>query len=195
MSDTVLEAVLRRDRFVVIAAFIVLTVLAWLYVIWLADDMFMGGMDMAGFRMIPSGMGLMMPLTEPWQPIEFAFVFVMWTVMMVGMMTPSVAPMILVYARVGRQAATQGTPLAATGWFALGYLLIWFIFSLVATFAQWALERFALIGTMMEAQSTLLGGSILVLAGNLSVVALERRVPTPLPGTMAIFAKSRRLPA
>jgi predicted metal-binding membrane protein len=35
--------------------------------------------------------------------MEFAFVFVMWTVMMVGTMTPSAAPMILKYARVGRQ--------------------------------------------------------------------------------------------
>jgi predicted metal-binding membrane protein len=33
--------------------------------------------------------------------MEFAFVFVMWTVMMVGLVTPSAAPMILMYVRGG----------------------------------------------------------------------------------------------
>jgi hypothetical protein len=31
--------------------------------------MVMGGMDMTGFRMIPAGMGLMMPATAPWQRV------------------------------------------------------------------------------------------------------------------------------
>ena len=90
-----LEAVLRRDRVIIIAALTVLTLLAWADLVWLADDMSMGGMDMTGFRMIPAGQGLMMPANTPWQPVEFAYVFAMWTVMMIGTMTPSVAPMIL----------------------------------------------------------------------------------------------------
>jgi hypothetical protein len=105
--------VLRRDRIVVILALTLLTALAWSYLLWLSVDMAMGGMDMGDFRMIPSGMGLMVPAHTPWQPMEFAFVFAMWTVMMVGMMTPSATPMIVVYARVGRQTETQGTPFAA----------------------------------------------------------------------------------
>ena len=68
-------------------------------------------MDMSDFRIIPSGMGLMMPAYAPWRAMEFAFVFAMWTVMMVGMMTPSAAPIILMYARLGRQTEAQGTPL------------------------------------------------------------------------------------
>ena len=113
MSEPALEAVLRRDRIIVVAALAVLTALAWADLIWLADDMAMGGMDMTGFRMIPAGRGLMMPAGAPWKPIEFGYMFAMWIVMMIGMMTPSVAPMILIYARVGRQAAQQGKPFAA----------------------------------------------------------------------------------
>ena len=60
--------------------------------LWLAADMDMGGMDMTDFRMISAGAGLMMPTTAPWHAIEFVFVFAMWAVMMVGMMTPSAAP-------------------------------------------------------------------------------------------------------
>jgi predicted metal-binding membrane protein len=66
MSDGVLEVVLRRDRIVVTIALVVLTALAWGYVLWLAVDMDMGGMDMTGFRMIPAGIGIMAPANAPW---------------------------------------------------------------------------------------------------------------------------------
>ena len=160
-----LEAVLRRDRAVVVAALAIVTALAWADLVWLANDMWMGGMDMTGFRMIPAGQGWMMPVSAPWQPIEFGAVFVMWVVMMIGMMTPSVAPMILVYARIGRQTAGEGRPFAASAWFALGYLLSWTAFSLAATSAQWALERAALLTPMMESATNILGALVLIIAG------------------------------
>ena len=79
----------------------------------------MGGMDMTGFRMISTGFAMaMLPAHAPWSGTEFALTFAMWTVMMIGMMTPSAAPMILIYARAGRMASAAGSPLAATGWFA-----------------------------------------------------------------------------
>ena len=165
MSETAIEAVLRRDRAIVAAALVILTALAWGYVCWLAADMDMGGMDMSGFRMMPAGMGLMMPATAPWSAMEFAFVFAMWAVMMIGMMTPSAAPMILIYARVGRQAARQGTPLAASAYFAAGYLLTWIGFALVATSAQWALERAALLTPVMAGASDMFSGTVLIAAG------------------------------
>jgi predicted metal-binding membrane protein len=165
MSDTALEGLLRRDRAVVIAALAALTILAWADLAWLADDMKMDGMDMTGFRMIPAGQGLMMPASAPWQPIEFGYVFVMWVVMMIGMMTPSVAPMILIYARVGRQATAQGKPFAASGWFAAGYLVAWTAFSAAATSMQWGLERATLLTPMMASASNILGAVVLILAG------------------------------
>ena len=66
MTDTALEAVLRRDRAVVAAALFVMAVLAWTYVLWLAANMDMGGKDMTDFRMISAGAGLMMPTNAPW---------------------------------------------------------------------------------------------------------------------------------
>jgi len=158
--NSAFETVLRRDRAVVIAALAVITALAWADIIWLAQDMAMEGMDMSGFRMIPAGQGLMMPASAPWQPVEFAYVLAMWAVMMIGMMTPSVAPMILIYSRVGRQAAKSGHPFAASGWFGSGYLIAWFGFSLAATCAQWLLERAALLTPMMESASIVLGGCV-----------------------------------
>jgi predicted metal-binding membrane protein len=165
MSDAAIETVLRRDRVIVAASLVVLTALAWAYVWWLAADMDMGGMDMPGFRMIPAGMGLMMPASAPWTGMEFAFVFAMWAVMMVGMMTPSATPMILIYARVGRQAAQQGKPLAASAYFAAGYLLTWIGFAFAATSAQWVLERSALLTPMMAGANDLLSGAVLITVG------------------------------
>ena len=107
MNASALEAILRRERAIIIAALGVLTALAWFDLVWLANDMAMDGMEMTGYRMIPAGQALMMPASSPWQPIEFAYVFAMWVVMMIGMMTPSAAPIILVYARVGRHAVAS----------------------------------------------------------------------------------------
>jgi predicted metal-binding membrane protein len=165
MTDAALEALLRRDRIVVAGALVLLIVLSWSYVLWIADDMTMGGMDMPGYRMIPAGQGFMMPVSAPWGTVEFAFVLAMWAVMMVGMMTPSVAPMVLIYARVARQAASTTTPFAATSWFAAGYLLAWIAFSLAATLAQWAVERWGGLTASMAAGNDVFAGLVLMAAG------------------------------
>ena len=159
------KAVLDHDRFVFLLMLTLLTVLAWSYFLWLWADMDMGGMDMTGFRIIPSGMGFVIPARVPWLPMEFAFVFAMWTVMMFGMMAPSAAPMFLMYARIERQTGVQGRLLAATVWFAVGYFLVWAAFSALATLAQWGLERTALLDPSMATTSKVLGGFLFVAAG------------------------------
>jgi predicted metal-binding membrane protein len=134
MNDSPLEAVLRRDRDAVLVALVLLTALTWAYVLWLARHMAMPsmpGMDMGGMKM-----DAMAPQARPWAIPDLLFGFCMWAVMMAGMMLPSVAPTILLYARVGRQAAAQQQPFAATGWFAGGYLLAWAGFSFLATLLQ-----------------------------------------------------------
>jgi predicted metal-binding membrane protein len=165
MADGILEAVLRRDRLIVGSALGLIAVLAWVYVLWLAAGMSMDGMNMSGFRMVPAAGGIMAPADAPWTAIEFALVFMMWSVMMVGMMAPSAAPMILLYARVGRQGRIAAKPLAATGWFAAGYFLTWAGFSLAATVVQWVLQREALLDARMASASVLAGAVVLIAAG------------------------------
>ena len=132
--------ILRRDRAMLVVAIAVITGLAWGYVTWLA----MAGMDMRG------AMGdALEPAFRMWTAADFVFMFWMWAVMMTGMMTPSVAPMLLLYAAVGRRAGASGRPLAATGWFAAGYLAAWIGFSVAATGAQYILTRLALLTPMM----------------------------------------------
>ena len=166
MSERALEHLLRRDRALTLAAIAVFVNSAWAYMLWLAASMDMGGMEMDGFRMASTGFAMaMMPAEAPWSPMEFALTFVMWAVMMVGMMTPSAAPMILIYARAARMAAADGRPLAATGWFIGAYLLAWTAFALAATILQWALQRLAFLDPTMAASSTVVGAGVLLLAG------------------------------
>jgi predicted metal-binding membrane protein len=126
----------------------------------------MGGMDMTGWRMVSTGLEMgMVPTLAPWTLWQFGLMFVMWAIMMVGMMTPSVAPTVLVYARVGRQAAATGRPLASTGSFLAGYVLAWIAFAFVATTTQWLLESAALLTSEMTLISDIAGGVVLLAIG------------------------------
>ena len=165
MTDSLLESALRRDRLMVATVIGVIAALAWAYVLWLSADMSRDAMSMSGSRMIPTNVGMMAPTAARWSVVEFAFVFVMWTAMMVGMMAPSAAPMILMYARVARPAITARRPLAATGWFAAGYFLAWVGFSIAATLVQWTLQRRALLDTHMASANATLGAVVLIAAG------------------------------
>jgi predicted metal-binding membrane protein len=156
----------RRDTLVVGASLAIVTALSWWYILRLAADMNMGAMDMRGMRMVSSGFRMVMaPAREPWTMGEFALMFAMWAVMMIGMMTPSASPLVLLYARVGRQAASEGKAFAATGWFAAGYLFSWVLFSLAATASQWLLERAAVLSPAVMTVSRPAGAIVLIAAG------------------------------
>lgn len=167
-----LEAVLRRDRLVVLASLATIVVLAWLYLVWSGESASMtgvSGMDetagMAGMAGRHPGGGLTDVAPAAWSATEAAVMLLMWTVMMIGMMTPSAAPMILLYARVARGADARGRPFAASGWFTLGYLLAWSAFAAAATAAQTMLEAAALLTPMMASASPAFGAVLLLAAG------------------------------
>ncbi|OOG74453.1 metal-binding protein [Sinorhizobium sp. A49] len=183
MADTALETFLRRDRVIVAISLLALTGITWLYILWLAasmgataimpasGDAMSGGiaMDMGTGSDMDMSPGAMASMTDvavrPWSAATFAYAFVMWAVMMIGMMTPSATPMILLYARVGRQAALDDKPFAATGFFAGGYLSAWILFAALATLGQWLLEEALLLTPMMASASRILSAVILISVG------------------------------
>jgi predicted metal-binding membrane protein len=150
---TLLEAALRRDRLTVGGALVLITLIAWGYTVYLARSMNFSGGDMA------------MPQLHAWGAGMFAFMFVMWAVMMVAMMLPSAAPMILTFAAVQRRRRAQGGAFVPTGVFIAGYLVVWAAFSLLATSAQYGLERAALVSPMMGKAAPWLGAVLLIGAG------------------------------
>ncbi len=166
-AEAALAVLLRRDRAIVLAALLGVAAIAWTDVLFMArsmsDMVAMPGMaDMPGMTL--DSFGMMSPQFAQWSAAHFGSILAMWTVMMIGMMTPSVAPMILIYTQVARRQA-QAQPFASAGWFAGGYLLAWTAFSLIATTAQWALEQGALLTPMMASASHALGGLLLIAAG------------------------------
>jgi len=113
-----------------------------------------------------TGAGVPMSMNPVWTPGYALLNLVMWWVMMIAMMTPSAAPMLLLYVAVKR----MGPEGHRTVWLSLlflgGYLLAWAGFSLIATLLQWQIESFDLsMGAMMPITSPVLGGAVLVMVG------------------------------
>jgi len=141
------RALPRRDWLAVMGSLAGVTLLAWLY-LWTLEMPGMAAMQV-----------------RPWSVGYFLMMFLMWAIMMVGMMLPSVAPTVLIFAAVARKSAAQGTPAVSTGAFVGGYLAMWILFSLLATTAQWGLDHAALLSPKMVTHSIGLGAGLLVAAG------------------------------
>ena len=158
-----IESVLKRDRSVVLATLLAITALAWAYLI-----------DMAiGMATMPMGEAVGGMRQVSWDLGYFAAMFVMWTIMMVGMMLPSAAPMILLYALIERKQRPSESPYAGTTLFAAGYIAVWTGFSLIATFAQWGLSEAALLSPKMVGTSPILGGVLFIAAGIYQLTPLK----------------------
>ena len=162
MKSGTLETLIRRDRFWVMTGIVGTTALAWVYLVGMAASM-------------DSADAMVMVRTTPWTSTDFLLMFLMWAVMMVGMMLPSAAPMILLFALVNRRRRGQGHPATSPFIFASGYVAVWTVFSLVATWLQWGLHRAGLLSPMMVATSTLLGGGVLIAAGIYQWTPLKTR--------------------
>jgi predicted metal-binding membrane protein len=165
--DESLEAVVRRDRLVVVTALIAVIALAWAYLLAGA------GMGVSAFEMTRmsqlataegmAGMAMMTPAV--WTPGYAVLMFFMWWVMMVAMMLPSAAPMILLFATVNGKQRAAGHPYVATSIFAVGYLAAWAGFSMVAMILQWGFERSGLLSPMLIGNNVIFGGVLLLAAG------------------------------
>lgn len=159
MQD-LLERVLKRDRTIVAIALIVVSVLAWGYLLAGA------GMDMTAFEMTGHSLMSMEMMDPPEWTIAYALLmFFMWWVMMIAMMLPGATPVILLAAALNRRSSLEKPPFGSTGMFASGYLLAWAGFSLVAVLAQWLLLENDYINTMLISRNPWLSGTLLVLAG------------------------------
>lgn len=167
--DHTIESLLKQDRLIVFGGLVIVTVLAWVYLFYLNLQMEMGG-DMPGkVNSISEILKL-----KPWTPVDAALMFIMWNIMMIGMMLPSATPMILLYARVIRKQAKDKEPLTHTSAFFGGYIAVWTAFSAAATILQWGLERAALLSQMMVSVSPVFGGIVLIIAGSYQWLPYKR---------------------
>ena len=152
-NSILIRSLPRRDRLAILSGLAIVTLLAWVYLVDMA-------IDMEGMMAASS-----MAQIKGWTTSYFIAMLLMWVIMMVGMMVPTAIPMALVYAAVARKAAKQGVTLVPTSTFVSGYIVMWGLFSLGATLAQWGLDEAALLSPMMVTTSPALGAALLVVAG------------------------------
>jgi len=151
-------------RRVIGLALAAVTLLAWVYLFHLSRQMSAAAAD----ETMMAAMG--MAVTAEWTRSDVFLTFVMWTVMMVGMMAPSVTPVLLLAANAPRSERHVIPPVLLFG---AGYLLVWVGFSAIATITQWLLHAGALLSPAMAASSPRIAGAILIGAGLYQLTPLK----------------------
>ena len=145
-----------RDRVVLWGGIVVITALAWIYLI-----------------IMPMG-------AQSWL-LDATLMFLMWAVMMVAMMLPSAAPMLATYTRIA--APREGYRAHHVWMFAAGYFVVWTGFSLAATALQYALQSVAIVSNGLQT-TKVAGAVILVAAGIYQLTPLKnvclKRCRTPI---------------
>lgn len=122
----------------------------------------------------------------PWTAADFLFTFAMWAVMMAGMMAPSAAPVLLLFAASRRSRGSRSASLA-TLIFGLGYLAVWISFSAGAALAQWILHDAAMLSAGMAASSSRLAAAILIGAGIYQLTPWKTRCLTHCRSPLAFL--------
>ena len=172
MAAIDMQSVIARDRRIVLLCLFTVTALAWVYLALMVQGM---------------GSAMAEPSVKIWTSVELYLMFVMWVVMMLGMMLPSASPMISMFVRINRDRAGAigpSRPLVPVWVFVAGYVVVWSVFSLIATITQWALQYAGLLSPMMASTNVVFGGLVLVAAGVYQWTSLKyaclRHCQTPL---------------
>ena len=116
-------------------------------------------------NMITEVLTWMPPMGNMWALTDFFLLFMMWAVMMIAMMTPSILPMLMLYTTLNARKRVQGQESASTMILLAGYLSSWVLFSLFITFPQYFLHTNGFLNMMMEPIHAYLAAFVLVLAG------------------------------
>ena len=160
---TALELALQHHRGPFIVLLILFPVVCWAWIVVMARDMY-GPMTGASAWM----------MTLRWDVRHVLLLWLMWAVMMVGMMLPSASPMLLMY---GVAARRQGFDAAASRKIyalAAGYVVVWSLFSVLATSTQLMLSTRLALSPMMTLVSPRVGASLLIVAGVYQLTPIKR---------------------
>jgi predicted metal-binding membrane protein len=158
------ERLVRHDQRIVSLSVAVIVVLAATY------TFFGAGMQMSALQMTQMARPIGEPMSmgaDPVWTVSYAFViFLMWWIMMIAMMTPSAAPMLLLYTALKRAGSDRDRAVALSFLFLLGYLGIWALFSAAATGLQALAEVWGLAnGRMMVIDGRWLAALVFIAAG------------------------------
>jgi len=161
---------------VIAAGLAVMVVLAWAY-LWAGAGSGMSAVDMTTLSLFPHRQADVMGEMESAWPVVIA----MWWVMMIAMMTPSAAPLVLLYGLVlRRHAAIRQNAYLLSLLLLSGYLVVWLAFSVAAA----ALQKAALRDDAMVKKRRALGHRTRR-CGALSTFDPQARLPGAMPKSSA----------
>jgi predicted metal-binding membrane protein len=136
---------LQRERYLILGGLLILSALAWIFLIWQSS-------------MMSNQMGLTMGMG--------ALLFIaIWIVMMIAMMFPASAPMILMFSKIYASKREQARPFVPTWVFVSAYLLVWSLCGVVAYPLAVGIENLAASSMWLMGNAARIGGFVLVLAG------------------------------
>ena len=186
MNNKPLQAPL-KDRMIVYIGVAIVLLVSWFYILgmgWhmntlpLVDNSAGMNMDMPSEAMTmdkPMSMNekdiithvltWMPPMSNMWLLSDFFLLFMMWAVMMIAMMTPSILPMLMLFTALNSRKKAQGQESTSSMILLAGYLSSWVLFSLFITMPQYYLHTNGFLNMMMEPMHAYLAAFVLILAG------------------------------
>ena len=182
-----IELLIQRDRLWITLGLVTAIVMAWAYLFREAAAMNV----MASEVRMHAAMGMAGMTMRTWGGADWLALFIMWAVMMAGMMLPSAAPVILLVLGAYRLRSDSDARLAAVA-FVGGYLAVWTSFSAAASLAQWYLHRAAVLNEDMRLRSSLAAGLILILVGVYQWLPIKNRCLVHCQAPLAFLTRHWR---
>jgi predicted metal-binding membrane protein len=108
-------------------------------------------------------MTMNMTSVASWSVTDVFMMFIMWAIMMAGMMLPSAIPVILLVNKLNLQRISSNQSYTPTIVFTFGYITTWCLYSLVITFLQYFLHHLGLLTPMMDSANITFSASIYLL--------------------------------
>ena len=173
-DNQIFEKAPLRDRMTVYVGVFVVLLVSWFYILgmgWHMNTLPFVENKMMNMPMEKS-MGFldtilmwMPPSSGSWVLSDFVLLFLMWSVMMIAMMTPSILPMLMLFTTLNTRNKSKGKDTSSTFLLLIGYLMSWVLFSLVITLPEYAMHKSGLLNPMMEPTHAYLGSVMLIIAG------------------------------
>ena len=153
----------RRDQILIATCILLICVFSWAYLVYIRGQA-------SSIHASSTAMG--MAMDSPSGVVGVLLTFAMWSVMMVGLMGPSAAPILLLFATSQARRGARGVP-TLTLLLGVGYLTIWLGFSVGATLAHWALNQAMLLSSTMAVASRRVAGALCIGAGVYQLTPLK----------------------
>ena len=173
-NNQIFEKAPLKDRMTVYVGVFVVLFVSWFYILgmgWHMNTLPFVENKMMNMPMEKS-MGFldtilmwMPPSRGSWVLSDFILLFLMWSVMMIAMMTPSILPMLMLFTTLNARNKSKGKDTSPTLFLLAGYLMSWVLFSLVITLPEYAMHKSGLLNPMMEPTHAYLGSAMLIIAG------------------------------